>query len=89
LKNKFKIFTLQIEVNKTYNSEYKRGFGFITNSGRGPRPVALGEGWIGNDIINALTEEIDPKGVSLLIELERKAEKTPNKAMIGSVNTLK
>ena len=80
---------MQIEVNKTYNSEYKRGFGFITNSGRGPRPVALGEGWIGNDIINALTEEIDPKGVSLLIELERKAEKTPNKAMIGSVNTLK
>lgn len=76
-----------VDFNKNWN-EYKNGFGFkykaaTNNNLRGPRPEFVGEGWLGNDMINALTEGIDRNGVSLFIEMERRFDQTPNNAKLG------
>jgi len=74
-----------VDFNRNWQ-EYKNGFGFENGESgfRGPRPSAgLGEGWLGNDLIHELTEGVDPNGVSLFIEMERRFEKDPNSAMVG------
>lgn len=79
-----------VDFNKSWN-EYKRGFGFelekITSFGSRPRPMGVGEGWIGNEFIYEIsTRETGGAGIPLLIEMERKFDKTPNNAIVGYEN---
>ena len=79
-----KRFDGSVDFNQNWD-EYRNGFGFEHKGQyRGPRPGdAVGEGWLGNDLINVLTEGIDSRGVSLLVEMERRFDKNPNMATVG------
>jgi len=87
-----------IDFNQNWNA-YRMGFGLIAETGQSApynqkredkcnqqkeKPSWIGEGWLGNEYINALSGA--QGGASMLVEMSRRSDRDPNDAVVGYRN---